>query len=82
MKNGWEMSEGGVGASRMVQVYNCLQWECSTAWAAGGFGRDSAVAQANFIRFLSFLLRLVAIICTYHCPNLQGMNVPRRNQYV
>ena len=76
------MREGGVGASERVQVFSCLQCGCSTAWAAGGFGRDSAVAQANFIRFLSFLLRLVAIICTYDCPNLQGMNVPRRNQYV
>ena len=76
------MREGDVGASERVQVFSCLQWECSTAWAAGGFGRDSAVAQANFIRFLSFLLRLVAIICTYHRLNLQGVNVPRRNQYV
>ena len=76
------MSEGGVGASKRVQVYSCLQWECSTAWAAGGFGRDSAVAQANFIRFLSFLLRLVAIICIYHRLNLQGLKFPRKNQYV
>ena len=76
------MSEGGVGASERVQVFSCLQWECSTAWAAGGFGRDSAVAQANFIRFLLFLLRLVAIICTYHCLNLQGVKFPKKNQYV
>ena len=76
------MSEGGVGASERVQVFSCLQWECSTAWAAGGFGRDSAVAQANFIRFLSFLLRLVAIICIYHRLNLQSVKYPRRNQYV
>ena len=76
------MSEGGVGASRTVQVFSCLQWECSTAWPAGGFGRDSAVAQANFIRFLSFLLHLVAIICTYRRLNAQGVNIPRRNQYV
>ena len=76
------MSQGGVGASRTVQVYSCLQWECSTAWAVGGSGRDFAVAQANFIRFLSFLLRLVAIICIYHLLNLQGVKFPRKNQYV
>ena len=76
------MSEGGVGASERVQVFSCLQWECSTAWAAGGFGRDSAVAQANFIRFLLFLLRLVAIICIYHLLNLQGVKFPKKNQYV
>ena len=76
------MSEGGVGASERVQVFSCLQWECSTAWAAGGFGRDSAVAQANVIRFLLFLLRLVAIICIYHRLNLQGVKFPRKNQYV
>ena len=76
------MSEGGVGASRTVQVFSCLQWECSTAWPAGGFGRDSAVAQANFIRFLSFLLHLVAIIRTYRRLNAQGVKIPGRNQYV
>ena len=78
------MREGDVGASERVQVrlFSCLQWECSTAWAAGGFGRDSAVAQANLIRSLSFLLRLVAIICTYHRLNLQGVKIARRHQYV
>ena len=76
------MSEGGVGASRMVQVYSCLQWECSTAWAVGGSGRDFAVAHANLNRFPWFLWRPVAIICTYHRLNLQGVMFPRRNQYV
>ena len=76
------MSEGGVGASRTVQVYSCLQWECSTAWAVGGSGRDFAVAQANLNRFPSFLWRSVATICIYHRLNLQGVMFPRRNQYV
>ena len=76
------MSEGGVGASRTVQVYSCLQWECSTAWAVGGSGRDFAVAHANLNRFPSFLSRLVAVIYIYHRLNLQGVKFPRKNQYV
>ena len=76
------MSEGGVGASERVQVYSCLQWECSTAWAVGGSGRDFAVIHADLNRFPSFLLRLVAIICIYHRLNLQSVKYPRRNQYV
>ena len=76
------MSEGGVSASRMAQVYSCLQWECSTAWAVGGSERDIAVARANLNCFPSSLWHPVAIICTYHRLNLQGVNVPRRNQYV
>ena len=52
------------------------------AWAVGGSGRDFAVAQANLNRFPSFLWRHVAIICTYHRLNLQGVKIPRRNQYV
>ena len=75
------MSEGGVGASERVQVYSCLQleWECSTAWAVGGSGRDFAVAHANLNRFPSFLWRPVAIICIYHRSNLQGVKCPRKN---
>ena len=76
------MSEGGVSASRMAQVYSCLQWECSTAWAVGGSGRDFAVAHANLNRFPWSLWRPVAIICIYHRLNLQSVKFPRKNQYV